>query len=162
MLHDIGKVGVSNLILKKPGKLTDEEFTIMKDHTIKGASILEYDSADFAKIAHDIALHHHQKWNGCGYSGSSDSTRLKGEEIPLAARITAIADVFDALVSKRCYKKAWPFNKAMELLQREAGEHFDPELVELLLGMSNILPLIYEKFPDSRELELEHESGEEK
>lgn len=160
MLHDIGKVGISDLVLKKPDKLTDEEFAIMKEHTIKGASILADDTGDFALIAHDIALHHHQKWNGFGYPGGANENRLKGEEIPLAARITAIADVFDALVSPRCYKKPWTFEKALNLLQEEAGEHFDPYLIELLMGMVGMLPMIYEKFPDHQLLDLDNEMSE--
>ena len=153
MLHDIGKVGISDLILKKPSKLTAEEFSVMRGHTRKGASILTDESVDFAKLAHDIALHHHQKWNGSGYADSTDDGRLAGEDIPLAARITAIADVFDALVSPRCYKKAWTFAEALEQIGKEAGEHFDPYLVELLADMGDLLPLIYEKYPEVEELE---------
>jgi response regulator RpfG family c-di-GMP phosphodiesterase len=147
MLHDIGKVGISDLILKKPGKLTDEEFSVMRGHTAIGASILEADSTDIAAFARDIALHHHQKWNGRGYPAAEGRT-LAGEAIPLAARITAIADVFDALVSPRCYKKPWTFEEALAWLRREAGEHFDPALVECLAEIANMLPLIYGRFPD--------------
>ncbi|MDR3074066.1 MAG: HD domain-containing protein [Deltaproteobacteria bacterium] len=148
MLHDIGKVGVSDLVLKKPGKLTEEEFAIMRSHTALGATILSSDTGDIAPLARDIALHHHQKWNGKGYAGSTDAGRLAGEAIPLGARIAAIADVFDALVSPRCYKKPWTFEEALALLRREAGEHFDPALVESLAEISDLLHPIYERFPD--------------
>jgi response regulator RpfG family c-di-GMP phosphodiesterase len=148
MLHDIGKVGVSDLVLKKPGKLTEEEFAIMRSHTALGAAILASDTGDIAPLAREIALHHHQKWNGKGYAGSTDAGRLAGEAIPLGARITAIADVFDALVSPRCYKKPWTFEEALDLLRREAGEHFDPALTECLAGILDLLHPIYERFPD--------------
>ncbi|MDR1578715.1 MAG: HD domain-containing protein [Synergistaceae bacterium] len=149
MLHDIGKVGISDLILKKPGKLTDEEFRIMRGHTEKGASILAEDSGDIARHAFDIALYHHQKWNGSGYAGSTDEGRLSGEDIPLGARITAIADVFDALVSPRCYKKPWSFDDALKLLKKEAGSHFDPALVDDMLSLKPLLAGIYARFPEA-------------
>ncbi|MDR2489454.1 MAG: HD domain-containing protein [Desulfovibrio sp.] len=148
MLHDIGKVGISDLILKKPGKLTDEEFAVMRGHTAIGASILAEDVSDMAGLAGDIALYHHQKWNGRGYPAINGKTPA-GEAIPLGARITAIADVFDALVSPRCYKQPWSFEDALDLLRREAGEHFDPELVECMAAIRDLLPLIYERFPDT-------------
>jgi hypothetical protein len=148
MLHDIGKVGVSDLVLKKPGKLTDEEFTIMRSHTALGASILADDSGDIALMARDIARHHHQKWNGRGYAGAAETEKLAGEEIPLGARITAIADVFDALVSPRCYKRPWNFEEALDFLRKEAGEHFDPALVGCMAGIRTLLQPIYERFPD--------------
>jgi len=100
-------------------------------------------------FAREIAHHHHQKWNGKGYAGPSDAGRLEGEDIPLAARITAIADVFDALVSPRSYKAAWPHEKALALLREEAGSHFDPELVECLEEIMDVVAKIYERFPDA-------------
>jgi hypothetical protein len=147
MLHDIGKVGISDLILKKPGKLTEEEFAVMRGHTGIGASILAEDVSDLSALSQDIALCHHQKWNGRGYP-SIDGKTPAGEGIPLGARIAAIADVFDALVSPRCYKKPWSFADAVDLLRREAGEHFDPRLVECMVEIRELLPLIYERFPD--------------
>lgn len=148
MLHDIGKVGISDLILKKPGKLTDEEFAVMRGHAEIGASILVEDISDISGLSQNIALHHHQKWNGRGYP-AIDGKVPAGEAIPLGARITAIADVFDALVSPRCYKKPWSYEDALDLLRREAGEHFDPDLVECMAAIRDLLPLIYERFPDT-------------
>jgi phosphoribosyl 1,2-cyclic phosphodiesterase len=147
MLHDIGKVGISDLILKKPGNLTDEEFAVMRGHTEIGASILAEDVSDLSGLSQDIALHHHQKWNGRGYPAAEGKTPA-GESIPLSARMVAIADVFDALVSPRCYKRPWSFADALDLLRKEAGEHFDPALVECMLELRDMLPLIYERFPD--------------
>ncbi|MDR2800486.1 MAG: HD domain-containing protein, partial [Desulfovibrio sp.] len=147
MLHDIGKVGISDLILKKPGKLTDDEFAVMRGHAAIGAAILAEDLSDISALSQDIALHHHQKWNGRGYPAIEGKTPA-GESIPLGARMVAVADVFDALVSPRCYKKPWSFAEALELLRKEAGEHFDPHLVECMVEIRDLLPLIYERFPD--------------
>ncbi|MBR4495777.1 MAG: HD domain-containing protein [Acholeplasmatales bacterium] len=130
-LHDIGKITVSDLILCKPGKLTDEEFEKMKLHTIKGGEIIDnilddLGDDDFLKIAYEIALYHHEKWNGKGYPKG-----LKETEIPLPARIMAIADVFDALVAERVYKKPMPIDKAINIIIEDSGTHFDPDLVEI-------------------------------
>ena len=130
-LHDIGKINVSDIILNKPGKLTDEEFAIMKSHTTAGSDVIrhamnivsEEDSA-YLKEASNLAMYHHEKWNGTGYPEG-----LKGEEIPLSARIMAVADVFDALVSKRSYKDGFSYEKAMEIIQEGSGSHFDPKIV---------------------------------
>ncbi|MDR1350921.1 MAG: HD domain-containing protein [Zoogloeaceae bacterium] len=149
MLHDIGKVGISDLILRKAENLSKEEYRIMRSHTELGASILAEETDSISVLAHDIALHHHQKWNGEGYAGSSDAGRLAGQDIPLAARITSIADVFDALISPRCYKKAWTFEEAFALLRKEAGQHFDPELVVCMEELRDMLPMIYQRFPDT-------------
>jgi HD-GYP domain-containing protein (c-di-GMP phosphodiesterase class II)/phosphoribosyl 1,2-cyclic phosphodiesterase len=148
MLHDIGKVGISDLILKKPDKLTEQEFATMREHSRIGASILGEDSSDIAAFARDIALHHHQKWNGRGYPQLEGKYPAK-EEIPLAARITAIADVFDALVSPRCYKKPWTFAQALDLLRQEAGQHFDPVLAAYMEEMGDLILSIYGRFPDN-------------
>ncbi|MDR3322936.1 MAG: HD domain-containing protein, partial [Zoogloeaceae bacterium] len=147
MLHDIGKVGISDLILKKKGKLTAEEFRIMRNHTVMGADTLS-GQGDIYRIAYDIALHHHQKWDGTGYRDASNEGRLAGEAIPLVARITAIADVFDALASPRCYKNPWSFDEALSFVRTNAGTHFDPALAERMDDICNILPLIYARFPD--------------
>lgn len=152
MLHDIGKVGISDKVLKKPGKLTDEEFAIMRNHAVYGADLFLGDDKDIMLLAREISLHHHQKWNGKGYP-LLEQGAIAGEDIPLAARITAIADVFDALVSPRCYKNAWTFEKAINLLREEAGQHFDPELVTCFLELGETVPMIYKRFPDKQEEE---------
>ena len=148
MLHDIGKVGVSDLVLKKNGPLTDEEYAVMKRHAALGAGLFPPGDQDLTELAHEISLHHHQKWNGQGYPLLEDGTALHGESIPLGARITAIADVFDALVSPRSYKAPWSFEKAEEILRKDAGTHFDPELVGRFSEIMDTVRLIYARFPD--------------
>ena len=159
MLHDIGKVGISDLILKKQGKLTQEEFSVIRGHTEMGAVVLESGSEEFAGMAYDIALHHHQKWDGTGYAGIFDSGTLAGENIPLTARIVALADVFDALISPRAYKKPWAFDEAMKLIQKESGTHFDPFLVDCMLEIRDMLQIIYARFPDKIALKAHRKSG---
>ena len=127
-MHDIGKIGIPDYILKKPGKLDAEEFRIMQTHCEIGARILGDDDSELLQVAKIVALTHHEKWNGQGYPKG-----LKGEEIPRIGRIVAIADVFDALTSKRPYKEMWPVEDAVNLLQSSAGEHFDPQLVPLFV-----------------------------
>ena len=127
-MHDIGKIGIPDNILLKPAKLEDEEFAIMQTHATIGAAILGEQSSQLHDVAREIALTHHEKWNGTGYPRG-----LSGEAIPLVGRITAIADVFDALTSERPYKKAWPVAEALALIQRESGQHFDPQLVALFV-----------------------------
>lgn len=129
-LHDIGKVGVPDHILQKPGKLTAEEFAAMKTHSLIGAQTLravdsQHPGNAFVAMGIEIAESHHEKWNGSGYPHA-----LKGEAIPLPARIAALADVYDALTSKRCYKEAMPHEKATEILLAESGQHFDPRIIE--------------------------------
>lgn len=129
VLHDIGKVGIPDSVLLKPGKLTREEFEVMKQHTQIGAEALEDSSlqsefSDFLCLAVEIARYHHEKYNGSGYPHG-----LSGNNIPLSARIVAVADVFDALTSERIYKKAMPAEEAKMLILSESGEHFDPEIV---------------------------------
>ena len=141
-LHDIGKIAVSDLILNKPGKLTDEEFAIMKSHTTEGWHILEKieenasDSMDdgYLKEATEMAHYHHEKWDGTGYP-----TGIKGAGIPLSARIMAVADVFDALVAERVYKKPFTYEKAMQIITEGAGKHFDPTVVEAFTKISQRL-----------------------
>jgi len=131
-LHDVGKIQVSDAILNKPGKLTDEEFEIMKTHTTAGAEIISRaidmvseDNSGYLKEAMNLAHYHHEKWNGKGYPCG-----LAGEDIPLSARIMAVADVFDALVSRRSYKDGFPFEKAMDIIREGSGSHFDPKVVD--------------------------------
>ncbi|WP_323814070.1 two-component system response regulator [Cellvibrio sp. NN19] len=123
-MHDIGKIGIPDVILQKPGKLTPEEWEIMKTHTSVGAEIIGEDNSNLLKIARTIALCHHEKWDGSGYPNS-----LAGDAIPIEARIVAIADVFDALTSVRPYKKSWSIEEATAYIEQESGKHFDPELV---------------------------------
>lgn len=128
-LHDIGKVGIPDAILHKPGKLTPEEWEIMKTHAQLGQDMLSGRDLALFQIGATIAGNHHEKWNGSGYPRG-----LKGDAIPLEGRVVALADVFDALGSDRCYKKAWPLDKVLALIQEEKGQHFDPQLVELMLA----------------------------
>ena len=130
-LHDIGKIKISDLILNKPGRLTREEFEIMKTHSVIGSEMVqtvlgEHADEKLLQISIDMAKYHHEKWNGTGYPEG-----LKGIEIPLSARIMAVADVFDALISKRVYKDAMAVDDAFAILEKDAGTHFDPEVVEI-------------------------------
>lgn len=147
MLHDIGKVGISDTILKKPGRFDEEERAIMDTHSELGAKLFEDDSHEMARMARTIALHHHQKWDGTGYPDTGEGT-LKGEEIPLEARLVAIADVFDALVSKRCYKDAFSFDEALKILQEDSGSHFDPSLIECFMEILDTIQMIYQRFSE--------------
>lgn len=131
-LHDVGKIGIPDAILLKPGKLSDDEFTIMKTHAQLGADALkvaedQLGSNSFLRFAREIAQTHHEKWDGSGYPKG-----LKGEEIPLSGRLMAVADVYDALISKRVYKPAFSHDKAMEIIREGSGKHFDPEIVAAL------------------------------
>ncbi|NLI91615.1 MAG: response regulator [Peptococcaceae bacterium] len=127
-MHDIGKIGVPDEILLKPGKLNDSEWEKMKSHTVLGGQILTGSSSELIQMAEIIALSHHEKWDGSGYPRG-----LKGEEIPLVGRITAICDVFDALISERPYKNAWGEKEAVEEIKNGSGTHFDPFIVEAFL-----------------------------
>ena len=144
-LHDIGKVGIPDRILLKPGKLTPEEFDIMKTHTLIGAETIDsaiHESGlgkSFLEMGREIAHCHHERWDGKGYPRG-----LRGERIPLAARITALADVYDALISKRVYKTAFPHQKAREIIISEKGGHFDPAIID-------VFPQIEERFLGIRE-----------
>lgn len=133
-LHDIGKIHIPDAILNKPGKLTAEEFEVMKTHTTAGEELLthakaELGESDYLNMAVEMAAYHHEWWNGKGYPYG-----ISGEEIPLCARIMAVADVFDALTSKRCYKNAMPLEKAYAIIREESGTHFDPAVVEAFLS----------------------------
>ncbi|MDF2413179.1 HD domain-containing phosphohydrolase [Aeromonas sp. 1HA1] len=128
-LHDIGKVGIPDAILHKPGKLTPEEWEIMKTHAQLGQDMLSGSDLALFQIGATIAGNHHEKWNGSGYPRG-----LKGDSIPLEGRVVALADVFDALGSDRCYKNAWPLDKVLALIEEEKGQHFDPQLVDLMLA----------------------------
>lgn len=128
-MHDVGKIGIPDHILLKTGKLTGDEWDIMKKHPIIGAEIIGEHNSPLLKMAREIALYHHEKWDGSGYP-----QQLRGTAIPLSARIVAIADVFDALTTARPYKEAWTVDRAFDYLRSESGKHFDPELIETFLG----------------------------
>ena len=129
-LHDIGKIGISDLILLKEGKLTEEEFETMKKHTEIGASILSGSKSEILQLAQEIAISHHERWDGNGYPN-----KLKGEDIPLSGRIVSVVDVFDALTHERTYKKAWPISDALHEIQRNSGKQFDPRVVDALMEL---------------------------
>lgn len=132
-MHDLGKITITDTILRKPGRLTPEEFEIMKTHATKSAELVEEilqdaEEKDFVEIAKNVAKHHHERWDGSGYPD-----KLKGEEIPFEARLMAVADVYDALVSERCYKKAMSFEEASKIMLESMGTHFDPEFEQVFL-----------------------------
>jgi HD-GYP domain-containing protein (c-di-GMP phosphodiesterase class II) len=131
-LHDIGKIAMPDQVLLKPGRLTDEEFEIIKSHPVHGAEMLrdavkEMEKDSLLRVVLDIAYYHHEKWDGTGYPCG-----LRGAEIPLSARISAIADVFDALTSSRPYKKAFSCEEALGILYQDEGAHFDPHLISVV------------------------------
>jgi putative two-component system response regulator len=136
-LHDIGKVGVPDSILHKAGPLEPAEWETMRRHTTIGAEILTGSRSPVVRMAEEIALTHHERWDGSGYPRG-----LVGQEIPLVGRICAVSDVFDALVSARPYKPAWPIDEALAELERRAGTLFDPTLVDLMRGLHDELPAI--------------------
>lgn len=133
-LHDIGKIAIRDHILRKPGRFTPEEFDDMKRHTLLGYEILKDAQSPTLQLAREIALTHHERWDGSGYP-----RKLKGEEIPVEARIVALADVFDALCTERAYKPPWPFERVVEHITGESGKHFDPGVVEAF--KTNVLKL---------------------
>ena len=152
MLHDVGKVGIPDAILKKPGRLTPEERKVMEKHAVMGARLFENATQDVDVLAYTIALHHHQRWDGKGYTGSPEHPLLAATDIPLAARITAIADVYDALISRRCYKEAWDVKDAVDILRQDAGSHFDPELVDVFMEIHDVITAIHKRFPDQEDV----------
>ena len=151
-LHDIGKVGIADNILLKPGKLTDEEFDEMKKHTIYGrdaivSAVKSMNSADnFLVFAHEIAYSHQEKWDGSGYPEG-----LAGEDIPISARLMAVADVYDALISRRVYKPPFPHEKAVAIIQEGKGSHFDPDMVDAFMEVADDFYVIAQEFADSEE-----------
>ena len=145
-MHDIGKIVVPDAILKKPGRLTEEEFEQMKRHASEGGRIVheildDYEDPEYIQITADIAKHHHEKWNGTGYPD-----KLKGEEIPLCARIMAIADVFDALVSPRIYKSPMSYEEAFNIIKEGSSIHFDPVIAEEFLNIKEKASAVNESF----------------
>jgi len=146
-LHDIGKVAIPDSILHKPGKLTNDEFDTMKKHAMIGGSILEEifikTKSPYLKIAFELTAYHHEKYNGTGYP-----SQLAGESIPVAARIMALADVYDALTSKRCYKKSFTHEAARNIIVQERGEHFDPKVVDSFIRQESNWNSIRDRYQD--------------
>ena len=164
MLHDVGKVAISDLILKKPGRFSSDEFEIMKQHSILGAQLFRGGESDFDDAAAVVALTHHERYDGNGYPGHIDLTTgmplegfeqhngeargKKGDEIPLYGRIVALADVYDALSTARIYKEAWDEPQVLETIEEESGHHFDPELVEIFFSSIDVLRSIQKRYTD--------------
>jgi len=148
-LHDIGKVGIPDCVLLKPGRLSDREFEIMKQHTLIGAETLdaalrEHPGASFLRMGRDIALTHHERWDGTGYPQG-----LSGEDIPLCGRLVTVADVYDALTNKRVYKHAFAHDVSRSIIVEESGTHFDPDVVEAFLATEDEFIRVREKFAEA-------------
>ncbi len=166
MLHDVGKVAISDLILKKPARFTDEEFEVMKQHTVHGARLFGSARSVFDEYSAEVALNHHERWDGNGYPGYIDINTgealpgyddpngrprgKKGKEIPLFGRIVALADVYDALCSRRVYKEAWDEDKVINNIREESGRHFDPEIVDIFFDIIDVIHAIRDKYPDEQ------------
>jgi HD-GYP domain-containing protein (c-di-GMP phosphodiesterase class II) len=167
MLHDVGKIAITDLILKKPARLNMDEYEEMKSHTYKGAKLFKDIESEFDEIAAEVALNHHEKWDGTGYPGHIDpytERPLPGyegnnghprpkmkEEIPLFGRIVAVADVYDALCSRRSYKEPWDEDRILEEMHESSGKHFDPEITEAFFSCFDVLRSIKKRFPDENE-----------
>jgi len=165
MLHDVGKVAISDVILKKPGRFSEDEFEIMKSHTFQGSRLFENKQSEFDELAQLVALNHHENWDGTGYPGhidpeTGDALKIddngrplgkRGEEIPLFGRIVAIADVYDALMSNRVYKEAWTEEDTLNTIRGMAGTKFDPELVEVFFKVLPTIKTIANKYKDNHE-----------
>jgi len=165
MLHDVGKIAISDVILKKPGRFETDEYEIMKQHTVYGAQLFLERESEFDDAAKEVALTHHEWWNGKGgYPGRVDiktgeplaqyrqvdgkAGSMAGEDIPIFGRITALADVYDALCSVRAYKEAWTEDKVLSTIEESSGTQFDPELVEIFFESLDIIRSIQHRFPD--------------
>ena len=162
MLHDVGKVAISDMILKKPGRFNEDEYEIMKTHAIHGAQLFQNQHSELDKSAAMIALEHHENWNGTGYPGHVDvesgnplktgkdgkALPKKGEEISIYARIVSLADVYDALSCRRIYKDAWKEEDVLNEIRKESGKKFDPDVVEAFFKCLDILKSVYTKYPD--------------
>jgi response regulator RpfG family c-di-GMP phosphodiesterase len=155
ILHDVGKVAIADSILQKRGELNHEEKLEMQKHTIYGARLFTRKNSHWDKIAAEVALNHHERWDGTGYPGYTVDVHSaeieygpgkRGKDIPLSARIVAISDVYDALISKRAYKEPWKEETALTYIKRQAGKQFDPELVEIFLTMGEIIQAIRSKY----------------
>jgi len=158
MLHDVGKVAISDTLLKKSGPLAPAEFAQMQRHAILGARLFKNSTSDWDDMAAEIALNHHEKWDGSGYPGQVADVTVddwrpgpgkKGEEIPLYARIVALSDVYDALVSQRAYKERWPEEKVLGYIREQRGKQFDPDLVDVFFAIHDVIRAIKEKYGDN-------------
>ena len=165
MLHDVGKVAISDLILKKAGQLSPDEFEVMKSHTYVGARLFKNPQSEFDDVASEVALSHHERWDGTGYPGHIDPISgqailgfkgpdgkplpKKGEEIPIFGRIVSVADVYDALSSQRSYKDAWDEGRIVEEIHRGSGNFFDPEVVDAFFSCWGVFKSIAERYPDA-------------
>jgi HD-GYP domain-containing protein (c-di-GMP phosphodiesterase class II) len=165
MLHDVGKIAISDIILKKPSRFNEDEFEIMKQHTYLGARLFLNSQSDFDEAAFDVALNHHERWDGRGYPGFIDVESgqplpgytsaegkpkgKKGDEIPIFGRVVALADVYDALSSKRVYKDAWDESDVLSTIEKEAGAQFDPELIEIFFSRLPVLRAIRARYGDT-------------
>lgn len=164
MLHDVGKVAISDVILKKPGRFTDEEYEIMKEHTWLGARLFSGSRTEFDEYSEEVVMNHHERWDGNGYPGwinmesgeplpdyltdNGNARGKKGDEIPLFGRIVSLADVFDALSSKRVYKDAWDEDKVLDMIRSEKEKQFDPELVDIFFDILDLIRAISQRYPD--------------
>jgi HD-GYP domain-containing protein (c-di-GMP phosphodiesterase class II) len=164
MLHDVGKIAISDQILKKSGRLTDSEYEVMKQHTLFGARLFGDKKSDFDDAAAEVALNHHEWWDGSGYPGHVDlpswapekgssgndgkTPGKRAAEIPLFGRIVAIADVYDALASRRVYKEPWDHARILETMERAAGKQFDPSLIEVFFSSVDVIHSIQKRYPD--------------
>ena len=149
MLHDVGKVGISDTILKKPGLFNDEERQIMKNHTIYGTELFKYAASDMDKLASEISISHHENWDGTGYPGSRTHQKgYAGENIPLSGRIVRITDVYDALISVRCYKESWDEQKVLDEIEKNSGIEFDPFLVTCFFDIYETIKAIQVKYEE--------------
>ncbi len=164
MLHDVGKIAISDVILKKPGRFNQEEYEIMKKHTLFGAQLFQDNQSEFDEASAQVALNHHEWWNGGGYPGYVDVNTgeplpgyeeedgkpkgKKGEEIPIFGRIVALTDVYDALCSARVYKEAWDEDKALAVIRENSGKQFDPELVEILFESLDVIHSIARRYSE--------------
>jgi HD-GYP domain-containing protein (c-di-GMP phosphodiesterase class II) len=162
MLHDVGKVAISDLILKKPGKFAPEEYEIMKTHTVEGARLFKQKHSEFDEMSSKVALTHHENWDGTGYPGRVDiytgkavekdskgnPLPLKGEEIPIFGRIVALADVYDALIHRRVYKEPWTEEDVLKEIKNSSGKKFDPDIVDVFFETQDVIHSITARYPD--------------
>lgn len=143
MLHDVGKIAIPDAILKKPAKLDDEEYKTMKTHSFQGAKLFDRSFSELDSLCYDVAYTHHEKWDGSGYPRG-----LEGEDIPLAGRIVALADVYDALICKRVYKDSWAEENVLEFIKETSGMHFDPEIVKAFFDTYEVIKAIRKRYSE--------------